>query len=468
MEEDRLYLKKFVQQHPDNKMGWYLLGKEYAAQGKEAKATYCFAQSGEVFEAFEAKKMKVKLPEHLHLDGAPNGEKSSARRRRLNAPLRIGLLLLMLALLSSVATAPTVMKRNQEKTPQTMLNALAEGKESAVYYTHPFSNPLERRNALQSIMFPKQSIWKYAVLVKGKLSDDGKWVIWPTKPIIELSSERSNVTGQPDVRYYDEATCNCKPEEGGKAQQTAAEWMAVEEELAILRSTMDSYAKQNGGALPDSIEQLTGDYPRNVLPGFTETMKQAYPALMAQFKQPKTGGTPSPQDGEGGAQQPASVQGSGVQGHNGNAPLQEKLEIIVDKEKHRLALVSGKIIIRNYPVGLGGSKTPEQTFVISEKVRNPNGRSNGDFGSRGMTLSDTLYAIHGTNDPSSIGKDKSLGCIRMLQEDVEELFDMVPTGTKVTIGQGGLPEETVPGPSRYRIEPVPVETNPNKVYRWLL
>jgi cytochrome c-type biogenesis protein CcmH/NrfG len=39
--EDSLYLKKYVKDHPDHKMAWYLLGKDYMEKGKEAKATYC-------------------------------------------------------------------------------------------------------------------------------------------------------------------------------------------------------------------------------------------------------------------------------------------------------------------------------------------------------------------------------------------------------------------------------------------
>ncbi|MDQ8736767.1 hypothetical protein [Paenibacillus sp. LHD-38] len=51
--EDILYLKQFVKQHPDNQMGWYLLGKQYLLAGKEGKANYCFLQAGEVYDAFE-------------------------------------------------------------------------------------------------------------------------------------------------------------------------------------------------------------------------------------------------------------------------------------------------------------------------------------------------------------------------------------------------------------------------------
>lgn len=458
MEEDRLYLKKFVQQHPENKMGWYLLGKEYVAQGKEAKAAYCFAQAGEVYEAYEAKKINVTLPEHLYMEGAPNGERPEAAAGKLTMRTRLVLLLLAMVMLAMIATAPGGWRKQPSEPPELVLSA---ANDAAVFYTHGFSKPDERKNALQTIFFPQGASWKYAVLAKGTLTSDGQWVLWPRKPVIELTSERSDVTGQPDVAYFDAEKCNCKPGDSTKAQQTTDAWMAVEEQIAVVRSALISYTKQYGEAPPDTIDKLVSDYPKNVLPGYTETMKQAYPAIAAQLVQKKAAAA-DPASAAGTAQtQTAAVS------HYGNTPLEEPLEIIVDKQNHRLALVSGKVMIRNYAVGLGGVKTPERSFVISEKVRNPNGRSNGEFGSRGMTLSDTLFAIHGTNDPTSIGKDESLGCVRMRKEDVEELFDMVPIGTKVTIGQGGLPGEEVAGESRFKVEPLREETNPGKVYRWL-
>ena len=48
---------------------------------------------------------------------------------------------------------------------------------------------------------------------------------------------------------------------------------------------------------------------------------------------------------------------------------------------------------------------------------------------------DTLYRIHGTNDPSSIGKAVSSGCVRLLNEDVAELYEMVEVGTLVVVLQ---------------------------------
>lgn len=55
------------------------------------------------------------------------------------------------------------------------------------------------------------------------------------------------------------------------------------------------------------------------------------------------------------------------------------------------------------------------------------------LGARAMYLSGTLYRIHGTSEPSSIGKHVSSGCIRMLNEDVTDLYDRTPIRTKVVV-----------------------------------
>ena len=46
---------------------------------------------------------------------------------------------------------------------------------------------------------------------------------------------------------------------------------------------------------------------------------------------------------------------------------------------------------------------------------------------------DTLYRIHGTNEPGTIGQDVSAGCIRMINADVIDLYDRTPVGTKVVV-----------------------------------
>jgi lipoprotein-anchoring transpeptidase ErfK/SrfK len=61
------------------------------------------------------------------------------------------------------------------------------------------------------------------------------------------------------------------------------------------------------------------------------------------------------------------------------------------------------------------------------------------LGARALYLGKTVYRIHGTNQPSTIGKFVSSGCIRMLNEDVEDLYGRVKLGTKVVVLGGGVP-----------------------------
>ena len=63
----------------------------------------------------------------------------------------------------------------------------------------------------------------------------------------------------------------------------------------------------------------------------------------------------------------------------------------------------------------------------------PGGAPNNPMGVAAITLSGDKYAIHGTNRPESIGTAASYGCIRMLNEDVTDLFERVRLGTMVVV-----------------------------------
>src|SRR5580692_10888069 len=74
------------------------------------------------------------------------------------------------------------------------------------------------------------------------------------------------------------------------------------------------------------------------------------------------------------------------------------------------------------------------------------------LGARAMYLGSTVYRIYGTNQPSTIGKFVSSGCIGMLNEDVSDLFDRVKVGTRVVVMPGNPPAalasaQAVPGPN---------------------
>ena len=62
------------------------------------------------------------------------------------------------------------------------------------------------------------------------------------------------------------------------------------------------------------------------------------------------------------------------------------------------------------------------------------------LGARALYLGNTLYRIHGTNQPSTIGSFVSSGCIRLLNEDIEDLYSRVQVGTRVVVLPGRPPE----------------------------
>jgi lipoprotein-anchoring transpeptidase ErfK/SrfK len=67
------------------------------------------------------------------------------------------------------------------------------------------------------------------------------------------------------------------------------------------------------------------------------------------------------------------------------------------------------------------------------------GGDGNPLGARAMYLGSTVYRIHGTNQPSTIGQFVSSGCIGMLNEDVSDLFERVKIGTRVVVLPGGKP-----------------------------
>lgn len=96
-----------------------------------------------------------------------------------------------------------------------------------------------------------------------------------------------------------------------------------------------------------------------------------------------------------------------------------------------LRLYHNSALQKQYPIAVGRmlTSTPVGNYIIVNKAPNPG----GPFGTMWMSLSKQSYGIHGTNDPSSIGKAVSHGCIRMQNKDVEELARIVPNGTPVDI-----------------------------------
>ncbi len=105
--------------------------------------------------------------------------------------------------------------------------------------------------------------------------------------------------------------------------------------------------------------------------------------------------------------------------------------ITVNLSTKRLTLYRDGSQVRAFPVGVGKQNTPTPigNYYIASKMANPGGA----FGVMWMGLNIPHYGIHGTNNPSSIGKTVSHGCIRMHNNDVLVLSRLVSIGTPVRI-----------------------------------
>ena len=77
------------------------------------------------------------------------------------------------------------------------------------------------------------------------------------------------------------------------------------------------------------------------------------------------------------------------------------------------------------------------------------------LGARALYLGKTLYRIHGTNQPSTIGTYVSSGCIRLINDDIEDLFSRVQVGTRVVVYPGKPPELANVGAQPPAIGPAP-------------
>jgi len=127
--------------------------------------------------------------------------------------------------------------------------------------------------------------------------------------------------------------------------------------------------------------------------------------------------------------------------------------VVVDTPNKFLYLVEGGGKALRYGIGVGrpgftwaGTKTitakkewPDWRPPADMLQRRPDlprympGGEDNPLGARAMYLGSSLYRIHGSNEPWTIGTNVSSGCIRMRNQDVEDLYDRVKVGTKVVV-----------------------------------
>ncbi len=213
------------------------------------------------------------------------------------------------------------------------------------------------------------------------------------------------------------------------------------EVTTVLRSALYRFV-QHKGYFPATLSVLTESFPNNYL---TAIPKEPSTGSNSVFSQP---------GGKGGwvyrRPEPNSpLLDAVVEAVQPDLPQHITIPFVpislqIDKPGNLLGIVSGDVVLRRYPVALGrDGSTPDGDLFVNCKVANPNQAvppTVNPYGTRALELSDTRYAIHGTNDPASIGQNVSHGCVRLQNADAEELYALVPLFSPVHIGAEPLSE----------------------------
>lgn len=133
--------------------------------------------------------------------------------------------------------------------------------------------------------------------------------------------------------------------------------------------------------------------------------------------------------------------------------LDETLRLEIRLSRRQVALFKGEKVLKTYPIAVGrpGWETPTGTFKVQQMFKNPTWvhplqkgvvipggdpeNPLGRFWIGFWTDGKNWIGFHGTPNPKSVGTAASHGCIRMYNQDIEELFKQVSLGTVVTVVQ---------------------------------
>ena len=121
-----------------------------------------------------------------------------------------------------------------------------------------------------------------------------------------------------------------------------------------------------------------------------------------------------------------------------------KFGAVVDKSQNILILKGDEEVLKTYVVSTGSdNSTPAGIFKVTQKLVNPTwykagavvpyGSPENVLGTRWLGISKQGYGIHGTTEPEKLGQQVTAGCIRMKNEEVEELYAFLIPGSEVTV-----------------------------------
>lgn len=427
------FYKWYTKHHPDDDLGWFSLAEEMENLGHVKEAIACYKRCAQLNKEY-ATPARMALE---RLDSIP--QKKKGKRKILLTFLFSTILFISFLVLPSDIFAPNRTPDSYQSVLESFSYGMVEDEEAnEAHYTWIEVVKIDH------LEDPKleQKLFSYWKSREDELKNPVALIV-VQDPLLQAWTPQLFV--QPDQMVgmlirdayatprWIEKDCQCRLPKLGEASKISdlltaryQEQRKAMEEWLVLRSALYHYRRLNG-ELPVQLSQLTQPFPYNYLSDFP-LISSSLPSRYLPELIDERDVWPSLE-----RVIPFEINGKRVKVPYAFGPL----TININKEELKLTVHSGRYWIRQYPVGLGKEdRTPAGRFSISKKVNQPVSSTNV-YGTRGLVLSDERYAIHGTNNPNSIGQYQSHGCIRLNNPDVEDLYAIIPIGTEVNIRNTG-------------------------------
>ena len=245
------------------------------------------------------------------------------------------------------------------------------------------------------------------------------------------------------------------------------------ETATVLRSALLRFAEDKG-YFPDSLNELTKSFPENYLSAIPLEPYTLSNTIVKE-RTNKGGWIYLKEDTLS-----ANLEEQVAKMIVPNLPLSkeipfEPVEIKISKNDNKIYLMSGDKVLRDYSITIGKEGLPnDEDLHIERKIMHPNSillsRDKNPYGTRAMELSNEDSAIHGAIDPNNVKEPFSMDCVRMNEEEMEELYAMTPLSTSVVILDEFKPEtkkmEYTNTNKLYKMDDNPYEKDNRTLYIW--
>ncbi|MCZ8516527.1 L,D-transpeptidase family protein [Paenibacillus filicis] len=483
---DPLYYEKIIRFHdPRSPEAHYRLGRQHEELGRKDAALYHYKQAMKVFPSpyyYPASSAVRHLEQPSKPKISESGSASAAVRPSsiplLLKALLLSLLFLNLLLLAFVYGPAAVSKAVTWVKPWGIgKDVTYESAESRFVLHFPYGaqqseveTALHKKALELSNWYPNRSITVYGLASDVKQADS---------KAVPMNDEKLKTIAFVMAEYNPSVDTAVKIRflsSDLKQLRTEAETGAN-----LVRTALGAYMKEHGQP-PTELSQLAAGYPNNYLSAIP--LEPATGSASARTGFDGLGGWVYDQNAGSLAAMfyPNFVYeaSSGMAAHAPEAVLPyEPYRITVDPSAHRMQLTAGNAVVAEAAVGIGeaGHPTPEGVYTVGTRVRSPQGKMPGVYGSAALGLGE--LAIHGTADASSIGENASLGCIRLGNADMDRIYLLSPRGTEVVIRNGSLTRDggnpsdrghasrLLPAPPSFSSPSREGETAGNAVFHWL-